>query len=212
MSKYSIVIIFVFLLSCASNYRIVYETYLSQSPTKSLTYEDERFQFQFEPVANGVFFKIKNITQTPATLLWDKSYFVAPDNNSSKLLNTDVMFEEEETKLKAKYESILPPSANFSRFTTSALNVGKFTSVKNKGMSYYMNIFGADIFTIYKNTDYATFISFGRYWPDINGNLSKSKLNAKLKKVKEYVRNNNNMAIGFSIQLNEDLYNYKFDF
>lgn len=212
MGKYLIVLItLVMLLSCSVKYYVAYETYLSQSPTKSLSFEDDRFRFDFLPTPNGVFFNIKNLTQTAATIVWDRSYFIDPENNSSKLLNTDVMLEEEETKSKAKYQSIIAPGANFRRFTTSALNVDKQKIMKEEVKINYSEIFGSGRLTTLENSEYDTFISYGRYWPDI-GYASKSKLNDGLNRIKDYVSYSNNMGIGFSIQLNENLYDYKFDF
>lgn len=212
MFKLFIALIFgIILLSCTSNYLVTYDTYLSNSKTKSLTFKDDKFLFRFFPVANGIYFNVRNLTQTPATLIWDRCYFIAPDNNSSKLINTDVIYEEEETKRKAKYESILPPGADFARFTSSALNVEKFTNIKNQSVGHYLQIFDTNILTTYENIEYQEFLSYGRYWPDI-GRIKKSKFNDELKRVYKYVDENNNMGLGLAIKLNEDLLDYKFDF
>jgi len=212
MNKKSILFLLIFIVaSCATQYRVVYDTYLEKSDNKSLTFQDENFYFEFLPVPNGVYFKIKNLTTKPAVLIWDRSYFIEPDNNSYKLLNTDILHEEEETRRKTKYESMLPPGAFFSRFTTSAVNVDKFLSIKNKKVSSYFEIYNIDFLTTSTEVEYQTFLSYGRYWPEI-GKIKTSKLDKELNRIKQYVLTNNSMGIGFGIKSEENILDYKFDF
>src|SRR5271169_2818751 len=104
------------LFGCVS-YRTLYDTYLLNSdPPKSLQFKDNNFEFVFQPVENGIWFQVKNLNEKPAFLEWDRSYFIEPSGNSYKALNTDLVNENSETKIKEKYESILPPNAIFQRF------------------------------------------------------------------------------------------------
>ncbi len=210
-----LLILFVTLMltSCAtrSKYFVVYDTYLKGSQPKSLTFQDDKFLFEFLPVPNGVYFNIKNLTSSPAVIIWDRSYYIEPNNNSSKLLNMDIFQEERETLLKTKYESILPPGANFNRFTTSALNVDKFQNIDKSIISANMTMGNYNISMTSADWKYSEFFTYGRYWSDI-GNILQSELPQKLEDVKDYILNNNNMGIGMAIQINHEIVDYRFDF
>jgi hypothetical protein len=187
-----------------------YETYLVKSdPPKSLKFIDEKFEFNFLPVENGIIFQIKNIGEKPAFLEWDRSYFIEPDGNSYKALNTDLLHENVETKEKAKYESVIPPNGIFQRFTTSALNSELFTSVN------FTEFNSGNISTVRVVSSKIT--GFGRYWPGYTepsfatgDTLQKNDL--ALEEIKNYMVNKNKMGLGISVKMNDTISDYKFDF
>jgi hypothetical protein len=189
-----------FFFGCATTYLTRYETHLLNSDPKTLHFKDDKFEFSFEPVPNGIYFMIKNLTDDPAILDWDRSYFIEPNGNSSKLLNVDLIEENSETASKAKYESILPPGADFGRFTTSALRVAKFIKVDSR----YFTIGNMT----FHHTNMNTFYNYGRYWPE---KYSGTQIET-YKRIKDYVLNNNKMGVGFSIKTKDTVLNYKFDF
>ena len=121
------------------------------------------------------------------------------------------MYEEDKTFEKAKYESVLPPGANFIRFTTSSLNLKKFTQLSENQRIKFLNINNIDAIDINSITEYQEFYEFERYWYDI-GMAFKDELPTKLDELRNYVVNNNNMGLGFGIQINGDNLEYKFDF
>ena len=200
--------IFCFIFGCTS-YLTGYDTYLLNSdPPKSRQFKDDKFEFNFLPVVNGVWYQIKNLTEKPAFLSWDRCYFIAPDGNSSKALNTDIIHENTETKEKAKYESVLPPNAIFYRFTTSALNSELFTAVDFNEFRFA----NAEVINITTKK----FPSFGNYWPEYKEkyapNDSLKKYDLGLKEIEGYILNNNKMGLGISIKLNDTILDYRFDF
>ena len=193
------------LVSCSANYRVVYYTYTANSESRSLSYEDSRFYFDFLPIPNGVYFKIKNLTNTPAILIWERSYFIKPDNSSSKLLNTDILQESEEIAKESKFESVIAPGVVFARFTTSVLNLEKLSSLNTTQINNYFKN------TLITSSIYKEFFTIGRYWPDL-GSMKKSKFMIELERIKNYVINNNNLAIVFALKVKDEIIDYRFDF
>jgi hypothetical protein len=110
----------------------------------------------------------------------------------------------------ARNESVIPPHSSFGRFTTSALNVQKFTKIDG-----YHYLFSKSIgFT---STYYNTFFNYGRYWPEYKGPVfepadSLHENDVALPRISSYVRKNNNMSVGFHIRLKDTTVDYKFDF
>jgi hypothetical protein len=193
------------------HYSTEYHTHLLNSDPKSLVYKDTLFDFEFYPVPNGVYFNITNLSNVPATLEWDRCYFIEPTGNPSRALNVDGGIREDTHMYEgARNESVIPPHSSFGRFTTSALNVQEFT----KSETYYYR-FTKSI--VYSSTTFNTFLNYGRYWPDYNGPIfepadSLHKKNIALPWISSYVRKNNNMAVGFHIRLKDTVVDYKFDF
>ena len=207
---------------CATHaYRTEFHTYLLQSDPQSLQFRDDKFTFVFTPVPNGVFFSIENSSQAPAFLVWDRCYFIEPGGNSSKALNVDLLEENAATRDKANYESIIPPNGIFSRFTTSALNIDEFSSLR----SYQITKYSSGIATAYSYAEIHKFCSFGRYWPDFQSTVKDSAFydhhmvrNVVVMKergfanISSYVIDNDRMGVGLCIRLNEQLHDYRFDF
>jgi hypothetical protein len=180
---------------------------LLNSEPKSLVYKDTFFIFEFHPVPNGLYYNITNLSNVPATLEWDKCYFIEPTGNPSRALNIDGISEDSRTHELPTNISIIPPHGSFGRFTTSALNVQEITEYK----SYYYKYIG------YISTTGNTFYNYGRYWPNYNGPAferadSLHKNDTALPNISSYVRKNNNMGVGFHIRLKDTVVDYKFDF
>jgi hypothetical protein len=203
---------FIVISNCASrHFAVEYSAHLLNSEPKSLVYKDTFFVFEFNPVPNGLYFNITNLTNVPAILEWDRCYFIDPTGNPSRALNVDAGIREDTHMYEgARNESVIPPHNSFGRFTTSALNVQKFT----KSESYYYR-FSKSI--AYSSTIFNTFYNYGRYWPDYNGPAfeptdSLHKKDIALPGISSYLRKNNNMGVGFHIRLKDTVIDYKFDF
>jgi hypothetical protein len=202
---------FIVISSCAQFHYITnYSTHLSNSDPASLVYKDTLFGFEFHPVPNGLYFNITNLSNVPATLEWDKCYFIEPTGNPSRALNVDGGIREDTHLFEgARNESIIPPHTSFGRFTTSALNV---EAIKVSNSYYYFyNSFG------YSSTTFNTFYDYGRYWPEYKGPVfepadSLKKNDISLPQISSYVSKNNNMGVGFHIRLKDTVVDYKFDF
>jgi hypothetical protein len=216
----SALLVIAFLSGCATTYRTDYHTYLLESEPKSLHFNDAVLAFEFQPVPNGIWFKIENQSETPGFLIWDRCYFIAPNGNSFKALNIDLLDENEETRAKATNESILPPKAIFSRFTTSILNLGELSTLNITGISNYFPGTGFHVSVSEMNR----FYRIGRYWPDLYdiywdslgvrdvkrpGSLLADEV---LAGIISYAINNDKMALGMCIRIGETLYDYRFDF
>jgi hypothetical protein len=152
------------LFGCTSyHYFTEYTTHLVNSEPKSLAYKDTVFNFEFLPVPNGVYFNITNLSDIPAILEWDRCYFIEPTGNPSRALNVDGGTREDTHMNEgARNESVIPPHSSFGRFTTSALNVHKFTKIE----SYYYLFSKSSGFS---STYCTTFFNYGRYWPEYKG-------------------------------------------
>ena len=192
------------------HYTIKYNTHLLNSEPASLVYKDTLFGFEFYPVPNGLYFNITNFSNTPATLDWDRCYFIEPSGNPSRALNVDGGIREDTHLYEgARNISIIPPLSSFVRFTTSALNVREVTNSE----FYYRDPGSAGYFS----GKYNSFYNIGRYWPDYKGPAfapgdSLHTKDTALSKISNYVRNNNNMGVGFCIRLKDTIVDYKFDF
>jgi hypothetical protein len=204
--------------SCSNVYKLAYDTYLvNAKPEKSLHYFDDYLTFDFYPVHNGIYFKVKNLTQESAYIIWDKSYFIAPDGNSSKALNTDILDQDKAISNKEKYESIIPPNAYFSRFTTSALNISRYSFSDISTITGYFSNNKYSSTTVIFNEGF----SHENYWPIRllkSEEVSNTEVNSrrlipgKLKKTSEYIKENNNLGVGFAIRIGDIVKEYKFDF
>jgi hypothetical protein len=207
---------FIIISSCTPfSYFTEYNTHLLNSEPKSLVYKDTFFVFEFYPVPNGLYFNITNLSNVPATLEWDRCYFIEPTGNPSRALNIDGIREDTRTRERASNESVIPPHGSFGRFTTSALNVRKITSLDSKYISYSYKFISTSIG--YSSTILNTFYKYGRYWPDYIGPAFEpaDTLHEKdiaLPKISSYVRKNNNMGVGFCMRIKDTTIDYKFDF
>lgn len=205
----------VVIFSCTPRYITEYHTHLLNSEPKSLEFKDSLFVFEFYPVPNGLFYNITNLTNDPVTLEWDRCYFIEPTGNPSRAINIDGVRENSRTNELPTNISIIPPKASFGRFTTSALNVQQFTSLKTKQTSYYYKFINTSV--SYSYATLYTIFNYGRYWPNYTGPVfepadSLHKNDLSLPIISSYVRKNNNMGIGFCMRLKDTIVNYKFDF
>ena len=191
------------------HYTVEYSTHLLNSEPKSLVYKDTLFVFKFFPVPNGLYFDITNLSNVPATLVWNSCYFIEPTGNPSRALNFDGVMEDTRTREMANNESVIPPHGSLGRFTTSALNVREIKECNS--YYFYCKSFG------YSSTSFNSFFNYGRYWPDYNGPAfeptdSLHKKDIALPGISSYVRKNNNMGVGFHIRIKDTVVDYKFDF
>lgn len=207
------------IISCSSYYRTTYYTkLLNPSNSAPLHYQDSILSFEFIPVANGIYFSLRNMSNVPAFLLWDRSYFIEPNGNSSKALNIDLLEENAATRDKAKFESTIPPNAIFARFTSSALNMHEFESVRVKEVNEYFIDSASGSAKLHR------FYSFGRYWPEYKPDIRDTIISTEkgyreyvirdegLKKIVDYVRANDNMGLGLCIRYKDNIIDYRFDF
>lgn len=202
---------FLVLLSQCSpfSYFTDYHTYLVNSDPKTLAYKDSLFAFEFNPVPNGLYYNITNLSNTPATLEWDRCYFIEPSGNPSRALNIDGVREGSRTNESPTNISIIPPNASLGRFTTSALNVRAITEINS--FYYFYKSFG------FSSSTLNTFYDYGRYWPAYRGPVfapadSLHKNDLALPSISSYIRNNNNMGVGFCLRVKDTVVEYKFDF
>ena len=215
----------VVLTSCYTTYFLGYDTYLDRHSTAdapSLDFKDDKFAFSFLPVHNGVYFTIKNLTEDNAYILWDKCYFVEPEGNSFKALNTDILQSSSEVRQKENYESIVPARSTFARFTTSALNVEKFSSYNAQSISrLFVNTRSASLYSS-SFVQYKEFLSYGSYWPVyVPDNQIPDQFRLLPEKEKslylttkgvEYVKANDNLGLGLALRIGSETKEYKFNF
>lgn len=217
------ILISVLFWSCSNSYQITYNTYLKESEKKDLNYSDDKFDFTFIPVANGIWFKIKNKTSTTAYLLWDNSYFIEPSGNSYKAIDVDALNTPEEALIKENNESVIPSNSSYARFTTPNTNINKFNETNTV---IYNNLFTNNS---YANTKYNSYFKTGAYWEttfEKEEETSKKyygqngedyadddvKLNLKCNELRSKTKLNNNLGLGLTIKYNDAIYEYRFDF
>lgn len=190
----------IFSSSCKVSYIAAYQTYLDGNLKPSLQFQDSIIKISFDPRPNGIFFDIENLSNNNLYLIWDKSYFVEPSGNSSKLLNTDILVTTSVIREKENYESVIPQGSHFSRFTCSAKNISKFSRFNS--VTFYNEISK----TINTNMDYSEIWLTGNYWylgqkrkyfsakeiPNLD------KLETEY--VQKYIANNNNLGLGFTLK------------
>lgn len=209
MARLLTLILFFSTISCQSTYHLVYNSYLKQSKNKTLEYKDEYFNFTFKTLPNGIIFNITNKLDSIAYVVWEESYFITPNGNSYKALNSDLLNTNTVLNEKDNNISIIPPHSTFTRFTSSKNNVEQFTK-------YYSNI----IITQYKlRTSKEIFLSKNTFFTIsdyrkrvIISKNSKEILKYKFERLADYLLNNNNLALGLAIKMGKKIYHYKFDF
>jgi len=218
-------LVFIF-YGCApvpSTYITVYESHLDKSSPKSLQFKDDKFEFEFSPYPNGVYFMVKNINGIPAFMIWDRCYFVEPNGNSSKALNVDELGESSDPTKKSKYESPIPSNGKYGRFTTSSRNLNVFKSAYSNSAGFNLYLYDNKGYpTLFETNareriDFETFYKTSQYWPDfvrpdVPDSMLESSENTELENMRNYLINNNNMGLGLGIKLNDSIYDYKFDF
>ena len=199
-----------FCTSCSVSYLVSYQAYIENSPKESLQYSDSTIKVTFNPIINGVVFDIENLTQNNLFLIWDKSYFIEPTGNSTKLLNTDLFETAPEIKDKENYESILPKNGHFIRFTCSANNTTAFSKI------YSTSFYNAVTHTITTNTDYSKEYLTAKYWyPGSESSYSTKRDiarfdNFEIKTVQDFIKNHDKLGLGFTIRNKDKEVEYHF--
>lgn len=199
----------IFITGCATKYSVIYESVLSKSENL-LSIEDE-FEFIFFPTYNGIVFEIRNNSDQTARIIWDKSYFIMPDGNSFKALNTDILKEDYEVVAKAKYVSTIPSNSKFKRFTTSALNSTKmhYTTTSEFNSRFDVNSFS---YTQIVNEE---FILSNPYWIPtivIDSTVTDTTVSELLKPISDFINTHNNLGLGLVLEQNGTEKEYRFDF
>lgn len=206
-------LIFLCLISCETTYYYQYETLLKGSTKQELSFEDEYFYFNFLPRPDGIIFLISNKTNKPAYLIWDKSYFIEPNGNSVKALNTDLLESSSRVAIKENQESILPQHAKFCRFTTAitnfqTVNYSQATSLSSTYLNNYFSLSNS-------NTLFSSFSASvaKNYWPaEVRRPIGAWSLENEGKELTDYIKQNDNMGLGIYIKQDEKIYEYRFDF
>ncbi|MGB0390751.1 MAG: hypothetical protein ACPGD5_04230, partial [Salibacteraceae bacterium] len=208
-------IIFILLLSivfngCKINFEYVYHTSIKELRSDSLMnqFEDENVIIDLYSRPNGVFFQVYNKGDKNLYLLWDQSYFIDPDGNSSRALNTDILETKGAISSKESYESIIPKKGFIKRFTSSATNVSVYRSIKS---------------TIYSNDNYSEVKSYynetfrhSAYWRisetvDYGAESGVSGIvNSKISSLENHVKNYNNLGLGLAFRKGNDTLEYDF--
>lgn len=198
---------------CSAKYKfwLVYETETESRRNAELHEGDLRFDVI--PAHNGIMFSIENRSDQSATLIWDKSYFILPNGNSYKALNTDVLQEDKEVLDKAEYSSTIPSHSTFSRFTTSTVPSSKVTF--NEVAQFYAQWGSLDFEST--NVRRHQYLRFEPYWPikvDYRSALSSPKKSDQLRtlrRISQFVGENNSLGLGLVIEHRGIEREYRFD-
>jgi len=208
----SILLITLILSSCKVSYLVTYQTYLEGSSGESSEFNDSIINVRFDARPNGILFDIENLTSNNLYLIWDKSYFIEPNGESSKALNQDVLETTGSIRDKENYESIIPQKAHFKRFTCSSKNISLFDIYTS------LTFYSEALKSLNTVADYSKFYKTGTYWylgEDINYS-SKNEipvLNGRIAfKTQREINENNNLALGFTIKNREIETEYHFKF
>lgn len=201
------------LAGCGTQYSLLYNTKVAADFRSENT---DPFTFYIDPVPNGIIFTVRNNSDQTAKIIWDKSYFIMPDGNSYKALNTDILKEEQEIVVKAQYVSVIPSRATFSRFTTASVNASKF---KFEEAAVFSSTWQNYTTTNIKYLE-AEFLSYGNYWPltvnvDVSDVMPKEndeiKIRNALNSISNEVARNNNLGFGLVIEHRGTEKEYRFD-
>jgi hypothetical protein len=207
-----IAIAYVLFSGCTVNYSLEYDTTLKHNETSG----NNDLDFKFTPLYNGVMFTIVNNSDETARILWDKSYFIMPNGNSSKALNPDLLREEKEIVDKSSNVSTVPSRSEFSRFTTSTLNATKFAFANIS--SFYTRIGSYESSSIRILND--EFVRSENYWPyqvvvDMGSAMNDSTKTQVairgLETISNFVEMNNHLGVGFVIEQSGKEEEYRFD-
>ena len=208
----SILLITFILSSCKVSYLVTYQTYLEDSPGESSEYRDSIINVKFDTKTNGILFDIENLTTNNLYLVWDKSYFIEPNGESSKALNSDVLETTAEIRNKENYESVIPQKAHFKRYTCSSKNISLFSIYTS------LTFYSEALKSFNTIADYSKFYKTGTYWY-LGENMSYSGkseipiLNSIVAdKVHKEIIEKNNLAVGFTIKNKEKEIEYHFKF
>jgi len=204
------IVVFLSIVSCNVTYHYTYHTYLEQSENKDLKYNDSILSFQFWPQPNGIYFQIDNLTDNNMFLIWDKTYFIGPNGNSFKALNTDILETQDKLVDKENYESIIPSKSRFLRFTTPNSNI---SIMENR----YTTILYSEIFNSINILDsYHKFFQGKPYWmltSEFKETMDMAEPDTKARqKAIDFMRNSDNLGIGFTFRIGDEYAEYHFNF
>lgn len=192
-------------MSGCSTYLVDYKTDVSkheQPPTK-----EDSLTFEIRPVSKGIIFTIQNESQENAKIIWDKSYFITPDGNSYKALNTDLLDEDSKVAQKSSHESIIPSNASFTRFTTPTTRAHeiKYTDVSQFYSSWNNSIVGYSLITNEK------VIRVSPYWQNSFVAKGKEDLKKQINDLYTHSKENNKLGLGLMVEHAGVEREYRFD-
>jgi len=206
------------LFSCSTTFTAWYDTRLDPPQSDPLKLEDDKFAFQFQPLNNGIYFKVFNKTDKPAYLVWEKSFFIQPDGNSYKAANTDLLDTASKLTQNQKDESTIPSHAYIARFTTPANNIQefKYEQITTVTSQLYTTPFAPTLITS-GNTTLSDFFKAGSFFPlssvTLSGeNLTSATLNRMGTDLIEHIKANDNLGLGFYIMYDDKPTEYQFTF
>jgi hypothetical protein len=199
------------LISCSTVETLYkYDTFVEPQTGQNLAYSDSILKFEFVPAPNGIYFQIENLTNKNIFLVWDGTYFITPNGNSSKALNTDILNTEQKLVDKENYESIIPSKSKFLRFTTPISNLSVFQNVNS--LLLYNELFNSlNNLTIYNEV-----FVHNSYWPSQNKLTVSNKkdrdrfLDNEIKGINNLIESLNNVGIGFTIKVGDVMKEYHF--
>ena len=190
---------------------MTYEVAVNDEPLKDIAmFKDSLFRFEFNPEPNGIWFSIKNRTDKSAYLIWDGTYITNPKGNPYQALNQDLINDDTKQVLKEDFSSIIPSGKTYTRFTTMVTNVSLF----EQNYTFVLKDSKGDIRSVREL--YTKEYLHNKYWKTKTfykgGGKKKRQENYEIEKrqILNYVKNNNQLGIGFTIELDGERLEYNF--
>lgn len=202
------------LCGCYTTYYVSYEARLANGRPDSVSYEDDDFRFAFEPVVNGVYFAVENKTDTTATILWDRSYFIGPSLSASGALNADLILTPDKVRAISRNESLVPRKSYYSRFTTSTNNIAALYDFSENAGYFSRTFSSGSLSKVSYEAALDKFYQAGSFLPvkvevdKTSGEPNQSGLSS----VTDVLRRDNKMALGLTLRLGRTEKEYRFDF
>lgn len=210
--------LFAILCGCTTTFTAWYDTRLDPLQSDPLKTEDDKFVFQFQPLNNGIYFKIFNKTEKPAYLVWEKSFFIKPDGNSYKAANTDLLDTASKLTENEKSETTIPSHAYIARFTTPENNIQefKYEQITTATSQLYNTPFAPSLITSGNSTLF-DFFKVGTLYPQSsvtlsNENLTSETINRLGDDLIERMKASDNLGLGFYIMYEDKPNEYQFAF
>tara|TARA_Y100001978_G_scaffold196334_1_gene205764 strand:- start:63 stop:995 length:933 start_codon:yes stop_codon:yes gene_type:complete len=180
---------------------------LDASITKTNRTDSDSLDFDFKIAGNGLWFNIKNNTNSNSFLLWEESYITLPSGNSFKMFNPDMLEEnvlDKNIALKSQNTGIIPAHKSYSRFSSSISSLGKVTNIVSYNWDYY------NFFYSYSSLAKNSFTT--QYWPLNFTNQTRASDELSLQENTSIIFSNPALAAGFTIEQNGLKKELHFDF
>jgi len=189
-------------------YNLSYSTHLEGIAGNTMSYKDSIVNFKFDTQSNGVNFTLSNQTNESLSILWDKSYFTLPNNNTYKALNEELLSIPEPLIIKYSNKTHIPPKSTISRFTTTASGIVSRDATMTLINSFRgnVNIYKEQKKEYIKESFWAHKITLKKKMNEITKNID-DNIETNLRK---YIVDKNNLGLGFTINKGGKEYLYKF--